>query len=662
MRLASICALGLAVVSICIGGVSIAARRNHDENQARAAMTALAEDRSSGMVAYYSELRADLSRVAGTPAVQRLANGARDARTRREADASLAGLEASLHDRSNAVAVVNVYGAPVALRSAGRSLPPVPLPTALRLSIPIELGDMSASSPYASPAIGQRVVGFSMLTNSQNSAYVALEIPLNELLQQLRGTGYAGRVRLIDPEQHAIVLDSAGMAGPAAVPRGLAPALAATTSVGAFRDGRAVTAFLRPEFLGPGLSGAVGKWVLTATDSSALPTLSGSVGAGSAALVLVGLLVLVLALLGLRVSARRLERLASTDLLTSLGNRRQLLRDLGACFKKLTDEEAGWTLVLLDLDGFKSYNDAFGHAGGDNLLRRLAGRLDQYACEHGATAYRLGGDEFCVLARAPQADQVGEWAQTALTDEGEAFSVSASWGAARLPEEARTAADALKLADERMYVQKSGGRSSAARQVTEVIVSLLEEREPGRGVRLRELANLTEVVGSEFGLSLDELLQLRRATLLHRVGLTAVPSAILDKEEPLTTDEHRFIGDHTTVAQRVLAAAPSLRAVAVLVRATSERFDGSGRPDGLRGTSIPLASRIIAVCAAYAAMTEDRPYRPALSRAAALAELHRCAGSQFDPKVVAVLETVSRREARDEETADARLALRGVPA
>jgi HD-GYP domain-containing protein (c-di-GMP phosphodiesterase class II) len=191
-----------------------------------------------------------------------------------------------------------------------------------------------------------------------------------------------------------------------------------------------------------------------------------------------------------------------------------------------------------------------------------------------------------------------------------------------------------------MYAQKAGGRSSAARQVTEVVVSLLDGHEPGRALRLRELATLTERVGVHFNLSRDELLNLRRATMLHRVGLSAVPSTILDKATPLTPEEQEFIRDHTTVADRMLAAAPSLSAVAALVRATSEAYDGSGHPDGLSGACIPLASRIITVCGAYAAMTEPRPYRPARSRQAALTELRRCAGTQFDPEVVTVLTTV----------------------
>jgi diguanylate cyclase (GGDEF)-like protein len=661
MRPLSICALVLAVLSIGIGCLLVEARRSHDEATARSTLTALAENHSAGMVAYYSEIRADLATAAGSPAVQRLADGARGASTLVEASRSLATLEDSLQHALDRLAIVNLYGETVLLRSEGHPAHPLPVSMAARLSTPIELGDMSASVPYLTPKTRTPVIAFSMLTSSQNTAHVVLEIPMTELLQQLRGPGSAARLRLIEPERRVVVVDSTGSVGSLPVPRELSSVMSSVESVGTMHDGRAVTAFVRPTFLGPGLSGTIGDWLLTATNPIAVPTIRESIGPASVALVVVGLLVLVLAVLGLRASARRLERLASTDSLTSLGNRRQLLRDLSVCFKA-TSGPTPWTLVLLDLDGFKAYNDAFGHAGGDNLLRRLAGRLEQFACEQGATAYRLGGDEFCVLAPTNASDVVGRWAETALSERGEAFSVKASWGVAQLPGEARTPAKALKLADERMYVQKAGGRSSAARQITEVVVSLLDEQQPGCAARVCELADLTEAVGTHLGLPNDELLDLRRATLLHRVGLSAVPSTILEKEQPLTSDELDFIREHTVVAERVLAAAPSLRGVAMLVRATSEAFDGSGRPDGLCGAQIPLASRVIAVCAAYAAMTEPRPYRPARSHMAAVVELQRCAGSQFDPDVVAVLDEIFHAEAA--EPADRRTSLSGagVPA
>jgi HD-GYP domain-containing protein (c-di-GMP phosphodiesterase class II) len=125
-----------------------------------------------------------------------------------------------------------------------------------------------------------------------------------------------------------------------------------------------------------------------------------------------------------------------------------------------------------------------------------------------------------------------------------------------------------------------------------------------------------------------------RAAELHDVGKMAVPDEILNKPGPLDRVEMGFIRQHTIVGERILAAAPSLSPVARIVRASHERWDGSGYPDGLKRDQIPLGARIVAACDAYYAMTSDRPYQAAVPESAALAELRRCAGTHFDPAVV----------------------------
>src|SRR3954462_8829191 len=125
-----------------------------------------------------------------------------------------------------------------------------------------------------------------------------------------------------------------------------------------------------------------------------------------------------------------------------------------------------------------------------------------------------------------------------------------------------------------------------------------------------------------------------RAAELHDVGTVAVPDGILYKRGPLDDSEWEIMRQHTVAGERILGAAESMRPVARLVRAAHERFDGLGYPDGLRGEEIPLGARIICACDAYDAMLRPRPHRAALSPAAALQEIRRCAGTQFDPRVV----------------------------
>jgi HD-GYP domain-containing protein (c-di-GMP phosphodiesterase class II) len=126
----------------------------------------------------------------------------------------------------------------------------------------------------------------------------------------------------------------------------------------------------------------------------------------------------------------------------------------------------------------------------------------------------------------------------------------------------------------------------------------------------------------------------RQAAALHDIGKAAVPDAILNKPGPLSEDEWVFMRRHTVIGERIMQAAPALAAAAPLVRSSHERFDGAGYPDALAGREIPLGASVIAVCDAYDAMVSDRPYRAALTHAEALAELQRCAGTQFDPAVV----------------------------
>jgi two-component system cell cycle response regulator len=328
------------------------------------------------------------------------------------------------------------------------------------------------------------------------------------------------------------------------------------------------------------------------------------------------------------------RRDAETDALTGLANRRKLLLDLeerlAACVPTL--------LILFDLDGFKSYNDAFGHPAGDALLRRLAQKLDA-ACEQFGRSYRMGGDEFCLLADGDPSQRAAivATATKALEDEGEGFKITCAYGAIVVPEETSELSEALRIADTRMYGNKDSRRASAVRQSKDVLLSVLSERDAELRGHLTGVAQLARAVGSRLDVPAHELHDLGLAAELHDVGKLAIPDAILQKPGALTDEEWTFIHRHTLVGERILCAAPSLERIARLVRSTHERLDGLGYPDGLSGDDIPLLSRIVAACDAFFAMTEERPYRRAMTSEDAISELRRCAGTQFDPEVVEAL-------------------------
>jgi diguanylate cyclase (GGDEF)-like protein len=332
------------------------------------------------------------------------------------------------------------------------------------------------------------------------------------------------------------------------------------------------------------------------------------------------------------------RREAMTDPLTGLGNRRRLMIDLMREADEASPARPA-ALVLYDLDGFKRYNDNFGHPAGDALLARLGHALAVAVGTLGR-AYRLGGDEFCALVRMgpEQADELLALTRAALTETGQGFVVSASYGIVFLPTEAEEPSLAMQIADQRLYGNKGSRKRQAVNQQTrDVLLQVLHERRPDLHEQLAEVAELAVAVGRKLSLLPEELEEMARAAELHDVGKMAIPDEILNKPGPLDRIELGFVRQHTIVGERILAAAPSLSPVARIVRASHERWDGSGYPDGLKGEEIPLASRIIAACDAYHAMTSHRPYAVAVPEADALTELRRCAGSHFDPRVVDVV-------------------------
>ena len=332
---------------------------------------------------------------------------------------------------------------------------------------------------------------------------------------------------------------------------------------------------------------------------------------------------------------------ALTDALTGLPNRRAFMEALEHA---LEGEVEPRLLALFDLDGFKRYNDAYGHPAGDALLTRLSGALGDVVDGHGR-AFRLGGDEFCLLLDDGTADALLVDAARALEARGDGFDVTASYGVVRLPADADTPEEALHLADRRMYAAKEARPSSAGLQTRTVLLKVLSEREPDLHEHSSDVMALARGVARRLGLPVEERDIVARAAELHDIGKMAIPDAILNKPGPLDDREWRFMRRHTIIGEDILNVAPALQPVAVLVRASHERWDGKGYPDGTSGDEIPRGARIVAVCDAFSAMVQDRPYQSGLSVSEAVAEIKRCAGTNFDPAVVEAFAAEIRSEA-----------------
>jgi diguanylate cyclase (GGDEF)-like protein len=356
-------------------------------------------------------------------------------------------------------------------------------------------------------------------------------------------------------------------------------------------------------------------------------------------------------------SALKAMRLALTDPLTGLGNHRHFHERLQNDLDKAQDEGFALTLVLLDIDNFKQVNDRHGHPIGDRVLAQVAARLRQ-----GGEAFRLGGDEFSLLL--PRRDEheglsiarsvIERLAEKPL-ESGEFLSMSA--GVATYPQHGVERADLVRVADSALYMAKEQGKNTV-RVYRPDIAGIQELRRlaegPDRAARLRAAASLAHAVDARdaytgshsymvgelaarvakrMGLDTEAIELTRLAGSLHDLGKLAIPEEILRKPGPLNEAERLVLERHPQIGYRMLDSL-GVEPVATWVLHHHERWDGAGYPEQKAGQEIPLGARILFVADAYDAMTTDRVYRGRLSHDRAIAELERCAGTQFDPDVV----------------------------
>ena len=274
---------------------------------------------------------------------------------------------------------------------------------------------------------------------------------------------------------------------------------------------------------------------------------------------------------------RTLRTETVTDALTGLGNRRQLFAALESAVADASRTPR--VLAILDLDGFKQYNDTFGHPAGDALLRRLGVKLADSVRGHGV-AYRLGGDEFCVLIDADEetAGGIVSTAREALAERGGGFRISASCGSVALVEGGLSASAAIRMADRAMYEEKANRTGPLENQTRDVLMRILREREPGLSDHVHDVAVLARGVGENLELDSDEMDVLVRAAELHDVGKIGIPAEILHKPGPLDELEWALMRNHTLIGERILGAAPAMGPVAAAVRYSHERWDGTGLP------------------------------------------------------------------------------------
>jgi len=335
-----------------------------------------------------------------------------------------------------------------------------------------------------------------------------------------------------------------------------------------------------------------------------------------------------------------LNRISRADPLTGCLNRRGFMERLEAEVDEAGRTGRAFALISLDLDRFKSVNDSKGHAAGDELLRWTVEKLNENLRPMDSVG-RLGGDEFALIVP-------GAARPEALTLAGRLNSVLAgqapsSLGIACYPTDGTDSDELQRHADAELYAAKDGRKVQSAPSQRELswataLAQAVDTRIAVPDEHSTAVARYAAAVAEEMGWQGTELALLRMAAMLHDVGKVGIPDSILRKAGSLTEEEFDQMRLAPVAGAELVGRVEGLGPIVPWIYHAHEHMDGSGYPEGLRGDVIPLASRIIAVADAFDAMTTNRPYRGALSREDALAELHRCSGTQFDPQCVEALE------------------------
>ena len=335
----------------------------------------------------------------------------------------------------------------------------------------------------------------------------------------------------------------------------------------------------------------------------------------------------------LAIEKKEIAYLSYHDQLTGLYNRRFFEEEL----KRVdTVKNLPLSIAMGDVNGLKLVNDSFGHLVGDELLIKVAEAIRK-GCRADDVIVRLGGDEFVVIL--PKTDKVttekiiGRIKEFSLNETVGAVGVSISFGYETKSQPDESIQEVIRDSENNMYRHKLAESSGIRSKTIDLIMGTLFEKNNREMLHSERVGKICADIATELHFSADDVKQIRIAGMMHDIGKIGIAENILNSTERLNGEERQEIERHSEIGYRILSSVNEFSRIADIVLENHEKWNGKGYPKGLKQDEISLQGRIIAIADAFDAMTSGRPYRKALSRTAAIHEIKRGSGTQFDPAI-----------------------------
>ncbi|MDR5659246.1 HD-GYP domain-containing protein [Serpentinicella sp. ANB-PHB4] len=334
--------------------------------------------------------------------------------------------------------------------------------------------------------------------------------------------------------------------------------------------------------------------------------------------------------------ARLFLFLSSKDLLTGTHSRTYFEKFIEKLGKK-SSEKIG--IMICDIDGLKLINNTLGSAVGDEVLRSTAHCIKEVLQNKGLIA-RIEGDTFAILIKGAEGLEMKNitdcMTKKFLSQKVFNVKLNVSIGFALGNTSEKHPRVIYKEAEDNMNMAKLSAINSTRYDIVKASMKILEERDLFTSKHVSRMEEVAVKIGEKMNMLPNDMSNLKLLVKFHDIGKIGIPDQILKKPGLLTKEEYEEIKKHCEIGYRIIKSVSSLAPIAPLALSHHERWDGQGYPQGLKGEEIPLLSRLIAIVDAYDAMTNDRPYKKVLTHEEALAEIQRCSGTQFDPKLVKI--------------------------